>query len=268
MRFALLNFTYLLYLPYHLSLSLFLSLSPLFFFLLQVYALSPVTVALTELHEWLIANFEPFRRSCCIDITSGPLSTLQLTKAELREMHLGDEEDSVFPDASSVDEEESTAESAESKNVSSQEIIVQWDTEAVHGNSRMAFIYCISPPLKSTLNEEDVEGDDGEATDDVGSMRGNSYEVFASGPLVGRLRLSVQGREAHAELRAAVAQLREVRSPPLMLLLDPSLLSPHTSSSPSPSPSLSFLSLPAGLWRGLWRGGNLRCRFREARTRR
>ena len=245
-------------------LSLFLSLSPFLSFLLQVYALSPVTVALTELHEWLIANFEPFRRSCCIDITSGPLSTLQLTKAELREMHLGDEEDSAFPDASSVDEEESTAESAESKNVSSQEIIVQWDTEAVHGNSRMAFIYCISPPR----NEEDVEGDDGEATDDVGSMRGNSYEVFASGPLVGRLRLSVQGREAHAELRAAVAQLREVRSSPLMLLLGPFLLSPHTSSSPSPSPSLSFLSLPAGLWRGLWRGGNLRCRFREARTRR
>ena len=262
---ALLYLTLLTYFTYPTtSLSLFLSLSPFLSFLLQVYALSPVTVALTELHEWLIANFEPFRRSCCIDITSGPLSTLQLTKAELREMHLGDEEDSVFPDASSVDEEESTAESAESKNVSSQEIIVQWDTEAVHGNSRMAFIYCISPPR----NEEDVEGDDGEATDDVGSMRGNSYEVFASGPLVGRLRLSVQGREAHAELRAAVAQLREVRSSPLMLLLGPFLLSPHTSSSPSPSPSLSFLSLPAGLWRGLWRGGNLRCRFREARTRR
>lgn len=262
---ALLYLTLLTYFTYPTtSLSLFLSLSPFLSFLLQVYALSPVTVALTELHEWLIANFEPFRRSCCIDITSGPLSTLQLTKAELREMHLGDEEDSAFPDASSVDEEESTAESAESKNVSSQEIIVQWDTEAVHGNSRMAFIYCISPPR----NEEDVEGDDGEATDDVGSMRGNSYEVFASGPLVGRLRLSVQGREAHAELRAAVAQLREVRSSPLMLLLGPFLLSPHTSSSPSPSPSLSFLSLPAGLWRGLWRGGNLRCRFREARTRR
>jgi hypothetical protein len=154
-----------------------------------------VTVALYELHEWLVANYEPFRRSCCIDIAAGSLSKLRLTRAELATMRLSE--------SSAADEGDATVESgADETPVVNEETIVQWDIEAVQGRSRMAFIYCLAPPR--TTDEEPAPGDDASELGD--------FSDSSTASVVGRLRLNVLGCKAHAKLRAAISQLREVRA--------------------------------------------------------
>lgn len=82
-----------------------------------------------------------------------------------------------------------------------EETVVHWDIEAVQGRSRMAFIYCLAPPR--VTDEEPTTGDDASELGD--------FTDSSTASVVGRLRLNVLGCEAHAQLRAAISQLREVR---------------------------------------------------------